>query len=157
MVATILKGFHYSFGITPKIYTIPTTISKQIIFTDSCRYNLNSDDQLDINKLFGIGYFPSHHHNSVRFGWRYDLKQDKIEVLAYWYENKVRKNMPLFFANIGKKYEYNIHALKYSHTLSVKNVVGYSVFVPSKRYGFSLNPYFGGNRRAPHTMKIIMD
>lgn len=157
MAATILKGFHYSFGVAPKIYTTPTTISKQITFTDSCRYNLNSEDQADINKLFGIGYFPSHHHNSVRFGWRYDLKTEKIEVLAYWYENKVRKNMSLFFANIGKKYEYNIHALKGSHILSVKNTVGYTIFVPIKRYGFSLNPYFGGNKRAPHTMKILID
>lgn len=156
MAATILKGFHYSFGVAPKIYTTPTVLSKQITFTDSCRYNLNSDDQLDINKLFGIGYFPSHHHNSVRFGWRYDLKQDKIEILAYWYENKIRKNTSLFFANIGKQYEYNIYVLKEFHVLSVKNVVGYTVFVPSQRYGFSLSPYFGGNRQAPHTIKILI-
>jgi len=47
-----------------------------VTFTESCRYDLKTADQLDVNKLCGIGYLPGHHKESARFGWRYNKEMD---------------------------------------------------------------------------------
>ena len=57
------------------------------MFHDNCLYDLNSEDQADINKLFGITSLFIH-KNSARFGWR--AEGDKIRIFAYYYRNGIR-------------------------------------------------------------------
>lgn len=154
MEVTILKGWHYSLGMMPKLYCEPSKISYRVTFTNSCRYDLESSDQLDINKLFGIGYFPSHHYSSARFGWRYDLDRQQIEILAYWYIKGVRQSASMAFVNINDPHEYSLYILTTEHILHLDDTVTYTIPLPSQKYGYALHPYFGGNRRAPHTMKL---
>ena len=46
-------------------------MSRDVYFDLSAKYDLPGDaDDEDVNKLFGFGFFPSHHIESARFGWR---------------------------------------------------------------------------------------
>lgn len=181
----IRKGTHSRFRL-PKIIQEPFDISYRVKFTDSCRYTLPSEDQLDINKLFGIGYFswkvfymkkfgfiklpwvrPFHHVNSVRFGWRYNPSdKESIEILAYWYDDGIRMSYSMGFVNIGVEFVYQMFSDgDGNHYLNVFARDGQDYFHlmhfivsldSSLDIGYSLGLYFGGNQRAPHNMEIIM-
>ncbi len=149
---TIRQGCHSVIAL-PSIVT-DNDVTYRIQFTESCRYNIGSE-QYDINKLFGIGYAPHHHKNSVRFGWRYDLKSDMIEILAYWYLNGIRYWHPLNFVAIGANNHYQITRFADRHDLSLKFET-FSVPVRNRGIGYLLRPYFGGNMPAPHDITINM-
>lgn len=156
---TIKKGRHYSNFALPKILISKSQLKECIEFTDSCRYNLNSEDQLDVNKLFGIGYFPAHRINSVRFGWRYDLDSKKMEILAYWYTDKTRHMESMFFVDIGVKYNYTINIDNNKHLLVISDsnseiLASKEIIFPKRFLGYYLKPFFGGNRPAPNSMTI---
>ena len=147
----------------PKLLIGEVLISAIVEFTDSCRYDVG-EDQLDVNKLFGIGYFPTHHTNSVRFGWRYDKNVDKIEILAYYYLNGDRHFDTLTWADIGVSYRCVIFIEPNNHTLCMGKKdtgslfeVEYSVPVKRKSVGYLLRPYFGGNKKAPHNIEIKIE
>ena len=135
--------------------TTRTQIAYKVQFTPSCRYDIGVE-QSDINKLFGIGYLPSHHRNSVRFGWRYDKASDMIEILAYWYKNGVREWRSLKFIAIGARYPMVLMRLGDIHELWI-GAERHIVDVPSQQVGFLLRPYFGGNMTAPHDITINLD
>jgi len=159
---TIKKGTHSPLKLPKFIFSgNGTMLFYDIEFTESCRYDLGTEDQLDINKLFGIGYFPHHHKNSIRFGWRYDTTIQKMEILTYWYRNGVRNYEHICHVEIGVPYVYSIHCFENRQELSIygKNdnsrfFQKHTTYVPSKEIGYILRPYFGGNRKAPHNMTI---
>jgi hypothetical protein len=157
---TIKKGTHAPFRIPKVIPGKYHQYSHYIVFTESCRYDLKNEDQADINKLFGIGYFPNHHENSVRFGWRYITDLDAMEIMAYWYTNKERKWNHVCFVSIEKVYQYILNITGNFHTLSVYDgtspVGDFTIYddVKPMSFGYLLRPYFGGNRKAPHNMTI---
>jgi hypothetical protein len=66
---SILKGRHYNSECQIKLHTGLNSLSTETIFTDSCLYQFDDEDQLDTNKLIGLSY-GLHHRNSIRFGWR---------------------------------------------------------------------------------------
>ena len=141
----------------PVLIMKPKKLSFSVEFTASCKYSIGVE-QLDINKLFGVGYFPSHHTNSVRFGWRY-ISGDEIEILAYWYHNRVRQWDVIGCVDIGKEYEFSLIPGKSNHVLSVRSdgpPANKIVNVPSFGPGYLLRPYFGGNMKAPHDIEIII-
>ena len=162
---TIKKGTHAPFRFPKIIPGMYHRYDYDIIFTKSCRYNLQNEDQLDVNKLFGIGYFPSHHKNSVRFGWRYDLNKEKIEILSYYYKDKKRSFDHLCFVDIGDLYSFSLTITDKYHELIVASKYPtnypeyYKVEIPviPKSIGYLLRPYFGGNQKAPQdiTIKIL--
>lgn len=142
---------------------------KSFTFTESCRYDLNSDDQYDWNKLYGasFGLFGIH-KNSVRFVWRYNKTTDKIDIAAYWYLNGERCWYELCSVEIGKRFNFKITFLKNSTVFSPDVV--FTVlddYVPIAKYYLSIDEktfekdryccgiYFGGNRRAPQRIEII--
>lgn len=124
----------------------------EVTFTDSCRYEIDTD-QSDINKLFGVGYFPHHHKNSVRFGWRW--YNDRLEVLAYWYQKGVRSSSYICDVELNTPTVFRIDILRDVHILTVMgNPVKTDILVPGRWFGYFLRPYFGGNRVAPHNITI---
>lgn len=136
-----------------------TTLRRAIKFDTSCAYDLKSDDQLDINKLFGVGYFPHHHYNSARFGWRWNIEKPAMEIFAHCYDNGERKSeyicdVPLrvycdYVLNVNKNsYEFIVVTPKGTHYKNIETKPRYF------RFGYFLRPYFGGNRKAPHEMKM---
>lgn len=161
----VLKGMHISIDQFTGIWS-GTSLEKKIKFTASCRYNIG-ENQKDWNKLFGMsfGYMPlfkqfQMHYNSARFGWRYSPESDCIEVAPYLYTGGKRQYAEIlgiqpFPCEIGKEYEMSITAYK----SYVVYAIGSKVWVidqdvPSHR-GFTAPLYFGGSKRAPHTIEVI--
>ena len=136
----------------PCLLINPKLLAYRVAFTESCRYDIGRN-QGDINKLFGIGYFPHHHDNSVRIGWNYDLVSGKINLFAYWYLQKERHWFYLRSVNIGEVNYFSIQVREQDHIIDVAGRK-YCVDVAGRSVGYLLRPYFGGNRTSPHTMII---
>lgn len=159
---TIKKGTHSPFRFPKIIPGIYHMYVYNIVFTESCRYDLQNEDQLDVNKLFGIGYFPSHHKNSVRFGWRYDLNTKKVEILSYYYKDKKRSFDHMCFVEIDQPYSFVLAINHDYHELSVhgmspvndRHYYKTKVDVEPRSIGYLLRPYFGGNQKAPQDITI---
>ena len=143
--------------------------SRRFKFDNSCRYSLGGDNQLDWNKLGGIGFGfrplglqLQAHHNSARFGWRYNPITDKIEIAPYLYDNGERKYAetlgitPASFA-IGDWFRVEIIArnstVKYQAGQEIWNI---NQNIPA-RSGYVYPAFFGGNLPAPQRMQIEMD
>src|SRR3954462_10892015 len=111
MTFRIPSGKHYARPFHLGIWWNRKSFAWKVIFTNSCRYDLRSDDQLDTNKLCGIGYlFGGHHVDSARFGWRYNKETDLVELIAYCYVNKERIIKPIAACEIGKEYKLSLYA-----------------------------------------------
>ena len=142
-------------------------LEKKVVFTDSCRYYIG-EDQKDWNKLTGVsfGFTPlikqfQMHENSARFGWRYDVQSDMIEVAPYLYTNGKREyaetlGLETFFCEIGKEYDLSItaYATYVMYNIGAKHWA-IEQNIPAHR-GFTAPIYFGGNKRAPHTIEVLL-
>lgn len=156
----IQKGTHGGFHFPKLVSVRKNKLKYHVMFTESCKYDIG-EDQSDINKLFGIGYLPWHRQNSVRFGWRYVQETDKIEILAYWYNSGQRYSQSMFNVELGRWYDYSISNNADSHQLIIYDKDGvplarHTVELKPESIGYKLFPYFGGNKTAPHTMRINM-
>lgn len=161
MTFRIHKGWHYSLPFFTWFHWRKKVFTWQVLFTDSCRYDLKSDDQLDTNKLVGIGYFPGFHHvDSARFGWQYDAEIERVMLSAYCYVNGQRTILPITTVPINKAYTVQLTVNFGSYFFKVIDESGYKLgsvgvaFFHKKKLQYLLLPFFGGNRKAPHTMKI---
>lgn len=132
-------------------------------FDKTCEYNIGGD-QSDVNKLIGFS-LGLHHNNSIRLGWRYS--EGRVEIVGYLYYKGTRKpTIPITSLPIENA-EFDV-SLKYNSavgTISVElrqgdKIIGADVLqyiYPSCSgavWSYGLGLYFGGNRRAPHEMKI---
>ncbi len=144
-------------------------------FMDDCKYQLNENyDQ--INKLTGQSYNlmpfydrdtkswkPGHHKNSVRFGWRC-LDGERIEILAYVYIDKVRKDRVLLSIGTGEWVHLSFIETEEYYTFNALSEEGEGRIVKFKKnntkkgfLGLFINrlyPYFGGQMAAPHDMRL---
>jgi len=157
----IPSGKHYSRPWCLDFWYNRKSFTWKVRFTESCRYDLKSDDQYDTNKLCGVGYFPGFHHvDSARFGWRYWPSTGWIELIAYCYVDKGRIIKNLAFCEIGKEYHLQLNCAEHNYIFNVidpvfdKPIGGITVSHAPKKLGYGLYPYFGGNRTAPHEIKI---
>lgn len=138
----------------------------QVKFTWSCEYELPEADQLDTNKLCGIGFLPSHHKNSARFGWRFDPNRPwAIELMAYCYSNGVRSIDSLGFLEMGSEYNLELahvdgsYFFSYRLPGSTKPGSSGSKVIPAgtkNKFKYHLGVYFGGNQKAPHDIYIYL-
>lgn len=161
------------------IYYNKRTIAFKVMFDTSCKYLLPGEDQQDINKLFGIAYVPwyliplaiishwfialfrnQHHHNSARFGWRYNENINKIEIFAYCYVDGKRISDVVAMVPFNQFVEMQIEIGPTFYLFSVKkDQIELSTQVEhsnKKKWGYPLGVYFGGNQPAPKTMKVEM-
>ena len=135
---SIKKNKHYSgFRFRPFFRCREITILFK--FTESCRY-VSDDLQLteQVNKLVGFGALW-HHRSSVRIGWRYSAKQDRIKLYTYKYIEGVCFKKHFDTVKIGQFNKLKIKAHR------------------SYWFGKFLFPYFGGKAPAPHDIKILLD
>lgn len=155
----ILRGFHRPLQLIPACFKnmksgLIFSLTKEIEFTDSCRYNLHSDDQHDWNKLFGVcaGIFGIH-TNSGRFAWRYS--NGMIEIAIYTYINGERDASPVKTIPINKRFKFDIrrHFNYLSYYINDK-LVGESWIGAGNNTLWGCGLYFGGNRRAPQTIIV---
>lgn len=131
----------------------------QVQFDESAQYDSQDPaNQLDVNKLWGVSDCgTTHSKNSIRFGWRWDLDAEQIEILMYRRKNSEFSFKSLGYTNIGNLnyMSLNITADSYVMTLNgVTDSMSRSCDTPCSRY--YLYPYFGGTDRAPHDVTILI-
>lgn len=160
----IYKGLHRPFPFKIKgLNRIEDYIFKKTFrFTESCRYNMHTEDQYDWNKLYGVSFgIFGIHKNSARFVWRYDLATQKIEIGAYWYIDGYRNYYTLCSVEINDTINFKMTFLHDSIVFTVLDDL-----MPTSKYVLYMNEdileknryecgiYFGGNRRAPQRIEI---
>ncbi|MGZ5303780.1 MAG: hypothetical protein ACXWDO_06700 [Bacteroidia bacterium] len=166
MIYTIKKGRHFASWLLLRWpFFFGDVMSRKVIFTKSCRYKIGPEDQHDWNKLFGftLGWKPLLH--SVRFGWRYRPDFDMIEIGYYLHVNGAKRYRSIIYCTVGELVKLKISTKEVKTTdepFSLTEVffqldqykTSVILYVPYKKYGFKLFPYFGGNQAAPHTIQI---
>lgn len=169
MVHSIKKNKHKSSDREIRFFLFKNKINRNVLFNNNCDYVFNDNDQYDINKLFGFS-FGFHHKNSARFGWRWDVEKKNMEILAYVYRNSKRVKEweeNIHICNIGmlesSKMEIKVEKGYYIFSVKKTNIesnIEYSLKIKHGRkcfWGYFLNPYFGGNKKAPHDMTIMLN
>jgi hypothetical protein len=153
----IKKGSHQSNNGIKR--HISDELKFKVLFDESSIYaTKNSINQASINKLFGFSDCGTHHHqNSARIGWRYF--NEKLELLAYVYNQGERDSQSLAFIEPGKIYSLSIRAEGDNYIFSsgnseVKIAKGCS---NNQSFRYKLFPYFGGREPAPHDIRIIIE
>lgn len=148
---TIKKGEHSSgnhFNLTQS-----THLEAYIQLTESCNYQLNSVDQLDINKLIGLSDALSHSDASVRFGWR--SIDGQLEIHAYIRYGGRHTAYYLGTVEPDEVFYTRIQIFPNEYRLKLRNQetrIGRASQYTGIRY--QLYPYFGGNQKAPHDIQI---
>lgn len=159
---TIRKNYHSSklFGFLPHFgFTYKDTIKFECKFDSSCLYDLGDIDNWDTNKLFGVSTSYNHMIQSARFGWRC-VDKENIEVMAFVHdEHFFLEPMVLGSVKPNELFEGKIVVKDLSFTfLFNKGNKPNVVLIPKKTKGwdfkYKLFPFFGGNEKAPHNMKL---
>lgn len=157
-VYTIRKGCHYH---QFHLVRIPRFVKSKVIWGDfrlppSCWFELRNQDDHDLNKLVGVTRGLFVHKNSVRLAWRPDIRKNYFQIHAYVYDKGNRISRYLTTVGSHEKITWEIamgenhyHFKVAEESLTIKKT-------KSKRWGFSLSPYFGGNNKSPQTMNIYL-
>jgi len=174
MTCHIPKGWHYPLPPSTWLSRNKNEFAQEVTFYDSCRYDLGTVDQGDTNKLFGFAYLRSiyrpagvkwwqlwnyQHGESARFGWRYIIETSMWELSAYCHVNRQSVIIPICSVPVRTGYITQI-VIEDGHYIfrvyrNMYRVGGCSVaFTHGLKWQAQLGPYFGGNRKAPHRMKI---
>jgi hypothetical protein len=114
-----------------------------------------SENQLDINKLYGFSDNDADHHQfSARFGWRWS--NNALWLFGYTYNNGVRAFKALGTVTIGTENycSIKVDAASYRFTLNDVSDTMIRKSTTSQALGYKLYPYFGGNEVAPHDINI---
>jgi hypothetical protein len=126
-------------------------------FDDTGRYNLGNVNQYDINKLYGFSdCFSSHHRNSARIGWVWNLSTSKMEIHAYTYADGKRNYKYITSVPLNKTIYYSIAIDSRNYIMTADGIsVSMERGCKSKNAnGYKLYPYFGGDEVAPHNITI---
>ena len=152
---TIRQGQNYCDGniFTPTSYSQLNFIAK---FDSSAIYtNVNPENQLDINKLYGFADNNSTHQMfSARFGWGWS--NNALRLYGYVYNDGIRISKELGTVAIGAENTCSIKVNPKSYVFSLNGKVDSlpRTSTTVKATGYKLYPYFGGNETAPHNIYI---
>ena len=152
-VFTIKEGKHRSTRALN--YSKDTMFGWNIEFDSSAIYKcVDSLNQYDINKLIGWSDCGTDHlENSIRFGWRW--LNDSLEILWFRHLNGNFEFEKITSVETNEVIYLDLELKDDKYILGVNGVV-VEVDRPCtqdfKRY--YLYPYFGGDERAPHNIKI---
>jgi hypothetical protein len=135
-------------------------------FSDDCIYTLDGNDQKDWNKLTGVSAHPfTNHNNSFMIAWRWS-PNGYWEIAPYLHDqNKVLypekdSTIPRLAVFPSQSFTTEMTILSDLKTINVVVVsplgrIEYQYKFDAKfdkiRY---INAWFGGNRKAPHSMCI---
>jgi hypothetical protein len=145
-----------------RLWFLKRSISRLVRFDHSANYDLpGTEDDPDVNKLFGIGYLWDHHIDSARFGWNYDQIAGKVNIFAYIYVNGVRSFTKICQVNKFNFYRMTLLIKKGMYVFMVNNpkkteeFCRYTLdFSHRKKFSIKLGLYFGGSKPAPHDISI---
>lgn len=130
-------------------------------FGPGCIYRMEGADRWDHNKLVGVS-IGLHHNTSFRFGWR--CVDGTLEVSPYvWREGRRQElDFVLCRPKVGVDFFVGLEVGRRAVTFSsecegTSTVYSMRVGLGAVRWGYFLNPYFGGNKRAPNSMVINLE
>jgi len=162
----IKKGNRYKSGLHIGI-TFKKKIEFRCKFDDSCLHGpLGNRDEEDISKLFGFSTTWWHHKQSGRVGWRC-IDGKTIQVLTYSYnkgKHDIQDSDILGIVKPGEMFYCTIEDIETDYVFTFKK--GFDEEVVTKTdpkqkdwflFHYLLFPYFGGNKVAPHKMKIHLE
>lgn len=156
MIYRIRENNHYC-----DWWWIPTITSKLELsgtFEILGDYEYVVDDQIATNKIFGFcDTLINHHKHSIRIGYRY--YKNKCEVMCTYYNNGERKITKIGEYTKGEKAPFSIKIDGEFYVIVYK---GKRTFLKrlskyNMKYRLVLKPYFGGNSKAPHEIKIKIE
>lgn len=161
MKLTIHTGKHFCNRILPK-FTFKDILRGTFKLEGDFSYSIPL--QKDTNKLVGLSDAWHHHIDSVRIGWRWDPKMERVQLMAIIYSNADRTITPMEYIDTNKEYTFNIMILSDPY---VKQRL-YVIYINQTRYEYYgdssydfiryiLFPYFGGKQEAPRDFKIILN
>lgn len=164
MMRRIPEGQHHAW---PPIWGLHTKkwMERDVVFDETAAYNLpGTQDDNDVNKLFGFGYVNGgHHEDSARFGWNYSEEINRIILFAYCYVNGQRIIQSICSVSPHKKVRLlisisNDHKYFFSVHDGYENFRAIGIlqvpFTHNKEWKYKLGCYFGGNNPAPHDITI---
>jgi|GEM_PF-5486713 len=152
MIYTIKKNRHRSKWF-PKL-TFRKSIKGTFKFIGDVSYDGNSDT----NKLIGLSDNLHHHIDSIRIGWRWNKKENKLEIMGICYNNFNREIRHLCFVESDKIVNFEINIYKYSYRIDVDGSTHF--FTRGSNWGFIryyLFPFFGGKEKSPKEFKISIE
>ena len=172
MIYKIKKGRHYCNFKMPRLHNGPDELNFTVIFDKSCSYKLDTPDDLDVNKLYGISYAHVH-QDSIRIGWNIDpateLEPERIALYLYTYNNEIRKYSYLASCDYNKpvKISFNfdyasnlvyvtLNPVYIENHLSKRVFYKESFIYPKIKVGYYNKVYFGGTSKSPSDMKIAI-
>ena len=154
MLYTIKKGNHRSTWL-PK-FTCKNEVVGKVTFLGDFSYEIFNQE--DTHKLTGISDNWSHHKDSIRLGWRWNLQTEELEIMVISYVNGQRTIKKLTVAETDREYDFSIRIEKdYYFVIFNKD----SLLLPRKSkwncLHYRLGFYFGGKESAPKTFQINLD
>ena len=139
--------------------TYKTTKSNYItfkaIFDSSAIYTTDDpNNQYDVNKLYGISDCGcDHQYYSMRLGWRW--LNDSLEILWFKHMHGHFTFEKLKTINLNQSYDYTITLEDSSYIICVDGICDTTTRGCDDVYRhYYLYPYFGGDEKAPHDIKI---
>lgn len=173
MIYKFKAGSHYSTIQFPSfLFWNNITKTKVVKFSDTCMYD-DEGKSGQINKLFGFSQGFPHQANYLLIGWRSRKDLGGIELLPYMhfnYEKIYYQKAPQYFIpeEVATPFIINDFNKSTTITISTKDPKYYTFTAGSKVWhvlrgnkpwfpiGYTLKPYFGGQKPAPHEMYIDM-
>ncbi len=131
-------------------------LSFMVIFDSSCIYKTSDPiNQYDINKLYGYSDCDSMHLiNSARIGWRWS--DDSLRLFSFVHYNGQILSKEMTTVSIGSIISCSIicdnNIYKFKVNSSYTEMPRYCNGINYRHY--FLYPYFGGDEKAPHEIKI---
>ena len=144
----------------------PYKINFLVKVTESMIYDFggNTRDQYDVNKIYGFSDFGQiHQEASIRLGWSYYTEGEKAGELWFrWLKHTwgQHKSGDLMEVEVGEIYNVTIEQrlIYYIFTINGKEFIVDRDIEQNRRLDYIdryyLYPYFGGQKTAPHDIKI---
>ncbi|MEX0967529.1 MAG: hypothetical protein WD077_09840 [Bacteroidia bacterium] len=157
---TIAQGKHFPQGLNLNLYIGKTFLHFRARFGSSCRYEIGQPDQDDICKLTGLTPGFIRNRNSARWGWRFDVERDQVELLYYC---QVKGNLEfgsIGFVNLEQDFEASLEASSSQYIFKLLKPTAQEHTVAKNNtlsIGYRNVPYFGGNQTAPHDMELWIE
>lgn len=149
-----LKNWHYFLPILPIVYFNKIRYKWNVKFSENCAYTFDDDDALDVNKLVGVQETINPRIRSMRVGWRWNTKLNRVDLFSY---KEVDHKFDIrYIATVCTDRYITIKMIfkKQECLLIVDGKVHNIDYQLNSRLTFMSLPYFGGNKKAPHEMCI---
>jgi hypothetical protein len=142
----------------------PRELSALVKFDSSCVYDVRQVDEGAYNKVFGLGFVgsanqrlgqPPHQVDGVRVAWRWNPRQNQIDLGAYAYVSGQRVIQDLGSMRINEERRLTIRVDYDAKTYTVMN--GPPIpFTHKKTLAYKNGLYFGGRMPAPQKIRVMV-